>query len=85
MLSAVEAICKHHLEIGTDKKNTRMMAFANLTLGELFAKSESEITKNDEATFFLQRAFDLYTSNSKTLSFDEFSRLCLALSSVARK
>jgi hypothetical protein len=38
MFEAVKAICKHHLEIGNDKKNDRMVAFASLTLGELFAK-----------------------------------------------
>jgi len=38
MFDAVAAISNHHLEIGTDKKNERMIAFSSLTLGELITK-----------------------------------------------
>jgi hypothetical protein len=38
MFDAVAAIAKHHLQIGTDKNNERMIAFASLTLGELITK-----------------------------------------------
>lgn len=42
MFEAVEAICRHHLEIGTERQNSRMIAFANLTLGELFSQTSDK-------------------------------------------
>lgn len=59
MHDAVEAVCRHHLDIGTEKQNTRMVAFASLTLGELLSKE-----KASEARTYLQNAYDLYTQDS---------------------
>lgn len=37
MLEAAEAISKHFYEIGTDRKNDRILAYSSMTLGELAA------------------------------------------------
>lgn len=38
MFDAVHAVAKNHLEIGIQKNNDRMIAFASLILGELITK-----------------------------------------------
>ena len=59
MFDAVAAIANHHLQIGTDKKNERMIAFASLTLGELITK-QSLCDDASQAKAMLERAYQGY-------------------------
>lgn len=71
--------------MGTDKKIDRMIAFASLVLGELIVKqSLSEDGAVERARSLLDRAYAVYNHNASVLSAEEFSRVCLSLSTVAR-
>lgn len=84
MLEAVEAISLHFLEIGKNKKNDRIMAFSNMTLGEMAAQELQEAEMAKKAQQYLNDAYNIQTKNASALTVEELSRVCLSLSAVSR-
>lgn len=85
MFDAVDAIGKEILGLGANHDNARLQALAQLTLGEIASQEFLEDEKKaDEAIKLLLKANELYQEDAAIMSTEEFSRLCLALSTLYR-
>ena len=74
MLDAVDSIGKEIFELGTRMQNTRLKAFAQLTLGELASQEHIEDKKRVKAGIEqLMSAHEMYQEDASILSSEEYS------------
>ena len=85
MYEAVLSISQEIFELGTRLNNSRLLAFSQLWLGEIASKEYLEDAKKaDRGIEFLIEANVLYQQDASLFNTEEFSRLCLALSTLYR-
>ena len=85
MTDAVASISNEIFELGTKMEKKRLQAFAQMTLGEI--ASQEHLTNEEKAEAGIQRllaANDLYQQDASMLKEEEYSRLCVALSTLYR-
>lgn len=85
MFDAVQSIGQEIFDLGVRMDNSRLQAFAQLTLGEIASKEHLEEPEKAEAGIkALIQANELYQQDAKILDSEEYSRLCIALSTLYR-
>ena len=85
MFDAVLHIANEMLQIGKKRKNNRFMAFSSFIIGELLTQEfSSDPDQLMYAKANLTEAFDAYSLSSNVLTDDEYSRLCMSLSTLYR-
>lgn len=85
MIDAVDSISKEILELGSKTENVRLQAFGQMTLGELASKEFiGDAVKAETGIAFLLQANQLYQQDASIFSGEEYSRVCLSLSTLYR-
>ena len=85
MFEAVDSIGKEIFELGNRMENVRLQAFAQLTLGEIAATEHLEDPVRAEAGIVqLLQANELYQQDASLLTTEEYSKVCLSLSTLYR-
>ena len=85
MFEAVDSIGREILDLGKRMENARLQAFAQLMLGELASTEYIENESKAEAGIQqLLATNELYQQDAAILSQEEYSRLCLSLSTLYR-
>ena len=86
MQDAVISISNEMYELGVKMENSRMQVFSLLILGELISQeSINDEKKAEDALTKLLKATEMYNQDAKILSGEEYSRVCLALSTLFRQ
>ena len=86
MQDAVISISNEMYDLGLQMENTRMQVFSLLILGELISQEQiGDEEKAEDALNKLLKASEMYTQDSRILSGEEYSRVCLSLSTLFRQ
>lgn len=85
MYEAVVSIAMEIYDLGTRMNNPRLLAFSQMYLGEITSKEYLEDPDRcEKAIEYLLAANDLYQEDASLFTQEEFSRVCLALSTLYR-